>query len=165
MGIRWKRNRKENSSLQYKQLAENENVKISSNNIENDEYNLEKNLEDILSKISGVGKVQVLITYSQTSEVVAMYNEKNVSSNTEEKDTNGGIRTIEQVDTDKEIVYEEKNGEKVPITQKVVMPKIEGAIVTAEGAKNADIKTNIIQAVSAVTGLATYRIQVFEMSS
>ena len=60
--------------------------------------------------------------------------------------------------------FKEKNGEKTPITQKVVMPKIEGAIITAEGAGNPNIKTNIIGAVSAATGLATYKIQVFEMS-
>ena len=45
------------------------------------------------------------------------------------------------------------------------MPKIEGAIITAEGASNPTIKTNIIQAVSAATGISTYRIQVFEMST
>ena len=44
------------------------------------------------------------------------------------------------------------------------MPKIEGAIITAEGASNPVIKTDIIQAVSAATGISTYRIQVFEMS-
>ena len=75
-----------------------------------------------------------------------------------------GTRKIEQIDSNKEIIYEEKNGEKTPITQKVILPRIEGAIITAEGAKNANIKTNIIQAVSAATGLPTYRIQVFEMS-
>ena len=93
-----------------------------------------------------------------------MYNEKHTSSSTEETDTNGGVRKIEQTDTNKEIIYEEKGGEKTPITQKVVMPKIEGAIITAEGAGNPNIKTNIIGAVSAATGLGTYKIQVFEMS-
>jgi len=146
----------------YKQLADSLD---SSNNKEIEEYNLEEELEDILSKIAGVGKVQVLITYSETSEVVAMYNETYTSSNTEETDTNGGVRKIESTDTNKEIIYEEKDGEKIPITQKVIMPKMEGAIITAEGAGNANIKTNIIQAVSAATGLGTYRIQVFEMSS
>lgn len=43
-------------------------------------------------------------------------------------------------------------------------PKIEGAIVTAVGAKNSQIKTNIVQAVEAATGLATHKIQVFEMA-
>ena len=154
----------ESNETSYKQLAENLDSKINSNNKEFNEYNLEQSLEDILSKMAGVGKVQVLVTYSETSEVVAMYNEKNTSNNTEETDTNGGTRKISQTDTDKEIIYEEKNGEKVPITQKVIMPKLEGAVITAEGAGNINVKTNIIQAVSAATGLSTYRIQVFEMS-
>jgi stage III sporulation protein AG len=154
----------ENGNTSYKKLAENINNSIDSNNSQLNEYNLEENLEDILSKITGVGKVKVLVTYSETSEVVAMYNEKNTLNNTEETDTNGGVRKIEQTDTDKEIIYEEKNGQKTPITQKVIMPKIEGAIVTAEGASDPAIKTNIIQAVSAATGISTYRIQVFEMS-
>ena len=47
----------------------------------------------------------------------------------------------------------------------MVNPKIEGAIITAKGANNAEVKNNIIQAVEAVTGLATHKIQVFEMSS
>lgn len=145
-------------------MADNINNSINSNNNQLSEYNLEENLEDILSKIAGVGKVQVLITYSESSEVVAMYNEKNTLNSTEETDTNGGVRKIEQTDIDKEIIYEEKDGEKTPITQKVIMPKIEGAIVTAQGAADPTIKTNIIQAVSAATGISTYRIQVFEMS-
>ena len=44
------------------------------------------------------------------------------------------------------------------------MPKVEGAIILAEGGDNATIKANIVQAVSAVTGLATHKIQVFKMS-
>jgi len=111
------------------------------------------------------GKVQVLITYSETSQVVAMYNETQSINNTEETDTEGGTRTIESTDINKEIVFEQENGENKPITEKVVMPKIEGAIVIAEGGGNANIKTNIVQAVSAVTGLATYKVQVFKMST
>ena len=45
------------------------------------------------------------------------------------------------------------------------MPKVEGAIVIAEGAGDAMVRTNIIQAVSAVTGLPAHRIQVFEMAN
>ncbi len=157
-------NQDDNNSS-YKELAQSVDNNINSNNQELSEYNLEQSLEDILSKISGVGKVEVLVTYSETSEVVAMYNEKYTASNTEETDTNGGVRKIEETDTNKEIIFKDDNGEKTPITQKVVMPKIEGAIITAEGAGNINIKTNIIQAVSAATGLSAYRIQVFEMQS
>ena len=69
----------------YKVLAQN----TSEGNIsENQEYNLEKKLEDVLSKISGVGNVQVLITYSETSQVVALHNEIKNTSKTEESDSN-----------------------------------------------------------------------------
>lgn len=61
------------------------------------------------------------------------------------------------------MIYQEINGEKVPVTQSVIKPKIEGAVVTAQGAKNSDIKANIMQAIEAATGLETHKIQVFEM--
>ena len=70
---------------EYRILAQNiDNSNISQRN----EYNLEKNLEEVLCKISGVGKVQVLITYSETSEIVAMKNEQKNASKTEESDSN-----------------------------------------------------------------------------
>lgn len=129
----------------------------------NDE--VENNIKQILSKINGVGKVDILITYSESSQVVAMYNETYKESQTEEEDTSGGTRTIAEVNKDKEIIYKEENGKKVPITEKVVMPKMEGALIVAEGANNAEVKTNIIQAVEALTGLSTHKIQVLEMKS
>lgn len=75
----------------------------------------------------------------------------------------GGNRKISQSSNKKEIIYQEINGQKVPVTQSVVKPKIEGAIITAVGAKDSNIKTDIVQAVEAATGLATHKIQVFEM--
>lgn len=141
-----------------KQLASTTKTSQTSSNDE-----VQSNLENILSNIDGVGKVKVLITYSQSSEVVAMYNENSKNSTVEEKDSGGGTRTTTQTDISKDIIYQEENGEKTPITQKVVSPKIEGAIITATGAGNGTVKNNIVQAVEAVTGLPTHKIQVFEM--
>lgn len=147
-----------------KRLANQDNT-ISTNNIQSETTsNLETNLENILSRIQGVGEVHVFVNYSESSEVVAMYNENSQTSTTEETDTSGGVRKIQETDSQKEIIYQENDGEKVPITQKVIEPKIEGAIITAKGASDANVKTNIIQAVEAVTGLATHKIQVFELN-
>ena len=126
---------------------------------------LQNDLKVILSKITGAGSVEVLITYSQTSEIVPIFNENNKQSTIEETDNNGGVRTTEQADTSRELAYIEENGEKLPITQKVIMPQIEGAIILAEGAENAEVKNNIIQAVGAVTGLTTHKIQVFKLDA
>ena len=123
------------------------------------------NLEEILSKINGVGKVKVMITYSETSKTVPVYNEESTEENTEETDSEGGTRKVTQTDVKKEVVYEEDDNGKKLITQSVISPSIEGAIITAEGAGDPTVKTNIIQAVGAVTGLATHKIQVFQMAS
>ena len=122
-------------------------------------------LEEILGQIEGVGKVKVLITYSQTSQTVPMYNEDTSQKDTEETDTSGGTRKIIETDVQKEIIYQETDGEKTPITQSVVSPKVEGAIITAQGATDTNIKANIIQAVEAVTGISSHKIQVFAMVS
>lgn len=153
---------KSENSTSTKQLANRNTTSTTKTSEETD--TLAQQLEAILAKIQGVGNVKVFINYSQTSEVVAMYNETTKTSNTEENDTAGGNRKIQETDAQKEIIYQEQNGEKTPITQKVIKPKVEGAIITAKGAGNAEIKANIIQAVEAVTGLATHKIQVFEMN-
>lgn len=133
-----------------------DNVSEDIDNVEN----LENKLKNILSKIKGVEDVNVCLNYSESSEVVAMYNENSKSTSTEETDDTGGTRKIEETDSQKEVIYKEDDGVKTPITSKIIKPKIEGAIITAKGVENAEIKTNVIQAVEAVTGLATHKIQV-----
>jgi len=135
-----------------KKLATNVEEKTIQSN------SLEEKLEYILSNISGVGNVDVLITYNETEEIIPVYNKNNKKSITNETDSAGGVRTIEETDNSEEVIYQ--NDEI--IVQKKISPKIEGAIITASGANNANIKANIIQAVEAATGLATHKIQVFE---
>lgn len=121
---------------------------------------LEKKLENILGKISGVGNVSVLLTYSESSTLVPIYNVSQSTSTTEEKDTSGGTRTITSEDNKKDVITD--SGSNI-VTEKQIMPKIEGAIVTAQGANDSIVKSNIISAVEAVTGLGNHKIQVFEM--
>ena len=53
------------------------------------EDSLETKLKNILSKIDGVGNVEVLLTYSESNKVLAMYNEDSTENDTEENDTQG----------------------------------------------------------------------------
>lgn len=148
---------KENNDTSSKVLAQT--MSTGTNNKDD----LEKNLEDILESISGVGKVKVLIKYSESSTVVAMYNETTSESSTQENDGDGGTKNVKETENKKEIVYSDENGKNQPITEKVIMPVIEGAIITAQGASNANVKSSIVSAVEAITGLAVHKIQVFEM--
>lgn len=135
----------------------------STQNTSTTENELETKLKNILTKINGVGNVDVMVTYSQSSKTIPLYNEDIQATTTEEKDTSGGTRKITENTSNREVVYNERNGQKSVITQSIVSPEIEGAIVIADGASNASVKNNIIQAVEAVTGLSTHKIQVFEM--
>lgn len=131
---------------------------VENNKVVGERNSLEEKLEYILSNINGVGNVDVLITYNETEEIIPVYNKTDKKSITNETDSSGGIRTIEESDSQQEVIYQ--NDEI--IVQKTVSPKIEGAIITATGANDISVKTNIIQAVEAATGLATHKIQVFE---
>ncbi len=93
-----------------------------------------------------------------------MYNENNTSTQTSETDSEGGTRTVEEKGVNKEVIFTEENGASVPATQTIINPKVEGVIVTAEGANDASTRANIVSAVEAVTGVPTHKVQVFSMN-
>ena len=90
------------SESPYKELAK-ETIISSSEKSSSDE--LEKKLETILSTMAGVGRVNVLVTYSKSSEIIAMYNENNSKAHTEETDSVGGTRVSEEENIKKEVIF------------------------------------------------------------
>lgn len=148
INVIWNKDKKEDNKST---IDENKKLATIEENSKDDNSLTSEKLENILSKINGVGKVKVYITYSQTSQIIPIYNEDISQKDTQEEDTQGGTRKVVETDTKKEVVYDEKSGSKTIITQSIVSPKIEGAIVTAEGGNNTNTKANIIQAVEAVT--------------
>lgn len=150
---------KDTNSLSGKVLADNSKEESAY------QTELETKLENILSTIKNVGQVNVLINYSESSSLVPLYNESTTTSSTEEGDSGGGTRNVTETESKKDVVFSESSGQKQPVTEKTVMPTIQGAIITAEGAKDANVKTNIINAVGAVTGLSIDKIQVFETNN
>lgn len=75
-----------NNQINGATLAQKEDVVQTSSTSQNE---LEQKLENILNKIEGIGNVKVMITYSETSQTIAMYNEDNSESTTEENDKRG----------------------------------------------------------------------------
>lgn len=148
INVIWNKDKKEDNKST---IDENKKLATIEENSKDDNSLTSEKLENILSKINGVGKIKVYITYSQTSQIIPIYNEDISQKDTQEEDTQGGTRKVVETDTKKEVVYNEKSGNKTIITQSIVSPKIEGAIVTAEGGNNTNTKANIIQAVEAVT--------------
>ena len=118
-------------------------------NINSDKDVMEQKLAKILSEISGIGNVSVMITYNSDKKINPVYNTKE-----EEKD---GQKTL-----DRSVVYNEQDSNKTIVIESTNMPTVEGVIVVAIGADNVEIRSKIAQAVSAITNVAIYKIQVFE---
>ena len=112
---------------------------------------LEERLKKILETLKGVSNVSVMLTYNESSCQVPIYNIN--ESNSKNKDE-------ETTSIEKEVVVDSKSN---IVLEKVLNPKIEGAIITAKGVSDPTVKGNIISAVGAVTGVMTHKIQVFEM--
>jgi len=86
----WNGDKKDNN----KDKTQGVNLAGTTNTVDSDDCevgnSLEKQLEDILKKLEGVGDVKVLITYSETNRVIPMYNEDNTQSTTKEEDNRRG---------------------------------------------------------------------------
>lgn len=119
----------EKTNTDYKNEA---GVELAVEKNETESTDLEKRLENILSKISGVGEVSVLLTYKESSSIVPIYNINSNISTVEEKDTSGGSRITETESLQKDVVTDSSSD---IVIEKNVMPIIEGAIITATRCK------------------------------
>lgn len=123
----------------------------------------EKNIEEILSQIDGVGKVDVLVTYMSGREMVPYSDVKKSDDVTDEKDSTGGTRKINRSSYESEIAYEDNgSGEKKPIIVKELLPDVKGVVIVADGAGDTIVKERLTGAVKVLLGVPVHKIQVFE---
>ena len=124
---------------------------------------LEKKVEEILSEITGTGKVSVMITYVSGKEIVPYYDTKRNDNSTDEKDSTGGTRKQTQVSSESNIAFEEvSGGVNKPIIIKEMYPQVKGVVVVAQGASDVAVKESLINAVRVLMDVPIHRIQVFE---
>lgn len=120
-------------------------------------------LEQILEKIDGVGRVQVMITYQDNGTQVVEKDTKSSSSQTTEEDDAGGKRTITASDGENTTVYDAANGDGEPFVSKNLTPKIEGILVVAQGGDKTSVRQNISNAILALFEIEPHKIVVVKM--
>ena len=124
----------------------------------------EDELAAILSKMQGVGRVDVMITYVSGKENIPAYDIKKNESSTDEKDSGGGTRSINQGEYDSSVVYEDKQGGgKSPVILKELQPVVKGVVVVTDGAGSPEVKERILNAVQVLMDIPVHRIQVIQM--
>jgi stage III sporulation protein AG len=124
---------------------------------------LENRLVEILSEIQNAGKVSVMITLKSGGEIIPAKDESISDKTTNEKDMEGGTRTINEKNTSDQVVFmNDQGGTSKPLVLKEVNPDIKGVIIVAEGAKDPKVKLQLTEAVQTVLDVPAYRVSVFE---
>lgn len=138
-------------------------IGTSDNNASDYVRRLETDLSSILSKIQDAGRVSVMITLECGAEIIPAKDESTSEKVTNEKDTSGGTRIINEKTTDDKVVFTAaQGGNSKPLIIKEINPEVKGVIVVAEGAKDSNVKLKISRAVQTVLDIPAYKVTVYE---
>ena len=117
---------------------------------------LSSEAEEALSKISGAGKVKVILSFeSMGKSVVARNSQSKLRSGSGSEAAREESKEI----NDSVVVYGQGQSEKPYVTEEK-MPLPSGVLVIAQGAKNEKVSYEIYEAVKALYGLSPHRIKV-----
>lgn len=116
----------------------------------------EKKLEDMLSKIDGAGKVQVMLTLKTSTEQILARDEDSSYES-------GEIGNRAEERSFSTVIISAGGGKESGVTLKYIYPQYLGALVVAEGADSRQVKLELTDAVSSLTGLGTDKITVTKM--
>lgn len=137
-------------------LSSSSTISASSNSFTyttNAEYikNMEDKLKALLSKIKGSGNVEVMITLNEGAGVVLATSDESIT-------TNNGSGSTTTVSANPVIITQ--NGTNTPVIVSENIPEIKGVVVVSSGAKDVNVRLNILNAVQTLTGLANNKIQI-----
>lgn len=111
------------------------------------EPTLEQRLEEILSRIKGAGKVQVLLTEDRGEEYLY------------QTDTDTGNEDFRE----KTVIISDSGREEQGLLRQTLPPEYLGAIIVCQGGDRPTVKLAIVEAVMDVTGLTSQQITVLKM--
>ena len=113
---------------------------------------LQAQLEDILSTVSGVGQVRVLLTVESDGE-------RQLAQDME-LEYSGPTASPEDYSRRSETVLVKGGSGAEPVTVRQTYPTYRGALVVCQGGGSAEVRPAVTGAVAALTGLPTDRVTV-----
>lgn len=108
-------------------------------------FSEEERLEEILSEIDGIGRVDVMVTY-YTSQKKDLAFEKKTSQRTASQGS--------EKDEEKTVVLSDGS----PFVLREIYPEVKGVIVLADGARDAQVRKSIHDAVVTAMDIAAHRV-------
>ncbi|WP_297519093.1 stage III sporulation protein AG [uncultured Clostridium sp.] len=122
-----------------------------------------KELQEILSKIEGVGTVEVKLRFGGSEIKVPATDSNSQQSKTEEVDSEGGQRVNNEATDGDKVVMKNDDGGNAPYILETKKPEVIGVMVVAEGAGNSKIKYEIGKAISSLYDISLEDVSIFSM--
>lgn len=138
-----------------------------SDSLSNDAYveEMENKLKQVLSKINGVGKTEVIITVESSKELVVEKDQPYTRDNLNETDAEGGSRvTTNMTDEENTVYVKDGDGNEIPFVSKEINPEITGVLVVCQGGGNEQVKKEITESLQALFHLDVHKIKVAKMN-
>lgn len=123
----------------------------------------EREVEELLEKVDGIGKVKVMLTLSSSEERVPMQNGQTKEEETKETDREGAARNTNRYESQRENVLIQKEGEETPYVVRIYAPVVEGVAVVAKGVDSAEKKKEIVETIQALFRIEAHKIRVMKM--
>ena len=120
----------------------------------------EERLKEVLQRISGVGQVEVFITYEDNGKLIVEKDETVSEELVQEIDSSGGTRTTTTSQKEWKTVY---GTEDAPYVVQELVPKVKGILVVAQGGGDETVKLKIQQTLEALFGLDSHKISIMKM--
>lgn len=125
---------------------------------------MERELEELLTCMEGVGRVKVMITLKSTSEEIVEKDRPSERSNVAESDSAGGSRSTNDLSSQESTVFvTDEAGRQIPYVRKTMQPVVEGVAVLAEGGGSEAVKNNISEAIQALFDIDANKIKIAKM--
>lgn len=126
------------------------------------EGQLEERLENILSQMDGVGRVEVMITMeSSTKEVI----EKDFTAEQNYAESNENLQGDSSVKKEETTVYADTEEGSIPYVVQEIYPQVEGVLVVAEGGDDSCVNLAITDAIQALFGIDVHKIKIVKMNT
>lgn len=135
--------------------------KVKVENSGNQEFvrKIQYELANMVSSIEGAGKARVLITLEEGEETVYLAEKKeNFQTITDENSYSQALRRKTDDVEKKYITTKDSNGNESPVIIKKLEPKVRGAVISCQGAKNKEVRENIIKMVSVALDINSNKI-------
>lgn len=126
----------------------------------------ETRVEKMLSKMSGVGKTDVMIMLESSEEIIVEKDRPYFRENENSMDSADDNRSVTNIKNEENTVFwRDEDGNETPFIRKRNMPQITGVLVVCQGGDDTYVIKEIKESLQALFNIEAHKIKVVKMNN